>query len=282
MKKVLTLALVALMGLSANAQDLPQPSPSANVMQRVGLTDVEITYSRPAMRGRTIFGDLVPYGEMWRTGANKATAINFSTDVEIEGQKLEAGTYSLFTIPNKDSWTIILNKNTELWGVDGYSQDMDAARFEVEAEKGAKIESMRISVENVSNNSADVVIAWAETKASFTIKVNTDEMAMANIEAALAADDATWRTYLNAGNYYLRNDMDAAQALEYCKTATEMNEENWYAQFVYAQALAANGMNDEAEEAAAEAKEMGQNAAEEAGETFNYGPMIDQFVEGIE
>ncbi|NVK28026.1 MAG: DUF2911 domain-containing protein [Flavobacteriia bacterium] len=282
MKKVLTLALVALMGLSANAQDLPQPSPSANVMQRVGLTDVEITYSRPAMRGRTIFGDLVPFGEMWRTGANKATAISFSTDVEIEDQKVEAGTYSLFTIPNKDSWTIILNKNTELWGVDGYSEDMDVIRFEVAPEKGMKLESMRISVENVSNDGADIVIAWAETQARFGIKVNTAEMAMANIEAALAADDATYRTYLNAGNYYLRNNLDAAQALEYCKTAIEMNDENWYAQFVYAQALAANGMNNEAEEAAMEAKEMGLKTAEAAGESFNYGPMIDAFVEGME
>jgi hypothetical protein len=116
MKKVTSLftALLILGGLSA--QEMPAPSPAAMVMQRVGLTDITIEYSRPGVKSRMIFGDLVPYNKLWRTGANKATLIKLSTDAKINGQEIKAGSYSIFTIPGEEEWVVIFNKDTELWG----------------------------------------------------------------------------------------------------------------------------------------------------------------------
>ncbi len=121
MKKLIT-SLALFVGLYSFAQELPQPSPAASLKQRVGLTDIQVDYSRPSLKGRKAFGELVPYGQLWRTGANKATSIEFSTDVMINKIPVPAGKYSIFTIPSEKSWVIILNRNTELWGVDGYDK----------------------------------------------------------------------------------------------------------------------------------------------------------------
>lgn len=282
MKKTFTLALGLLMSVGIMAQDLPQPSPAASVSQRVGVTDVEVNYSRPGVKGRTIFGDLVPYGELWRTGANKATAITFSTPVMIGETKLEAGSYSIFSIPNETEWTIILNKNTELWGTDGYDQEMDAVRIKATPMKHGSVESMSISIENVTANSADVMIAWADVVVSFGIEVNTAEYAAANIEAALSADNADWRTYRNAASYYLNNDMNMELANEYMTTSIEMNQESWYSYLLHAQIMAKLDMTDEATEAAETALEKGRAASEAAGQEFPYEGMITEFMESME
>ena len=113
--------------------ELPRVSPKATVSQTVGLTDVTITYCRPSVRGRTIWGGLVPYDEVWRTGANEATTITFTDDVTIDGNKLPAGTYGLFTVPGKDEWTVVFNKGAKQWGAYEYKQDQDALRIKVEA-----------------------------------------------------------------------------------------------------------------------------------------------------
>lgn len=280
MKKTLTLAFGLLLGLSVVAQDLPQPSPSASVSQRVGVTDVQVDYSRPSMKGRDIFGGLVPYNELWRTGANKATAITFSTPVEIGGTKLEAGSYSLFTIPGEASWEIILNKNTELWGTDGYDSEMDAVRMEVTPVNHGRVESMSISFANVTVNSADIMIAWSDVSVSFPIKVNTEEYAEANIEEALSGE-ADARAYRNSAMYYLNNDINMEMAAEYINTSLEMSP-NWYSMYLNAQIQAKLGNMDEAEDAAEEALEMGQAAAEENDTEFAYEGMITEFMENLE
>lgn len=281
MKKTLTLALSLCMSAWMMGQDLPQPSPAATVQQRVGLTDITVEYSRPAMKGREIFGGLVPMGEMWRTGANKATAVTFSTDVTVNGQTVPAGKYSLFTIPNEGEWTIILNGNTELWGVDGYESEKDVLRYSTTPETGDAVESMRISLENVSSEGAELVVAWDKTRASMLIEVNTHDVAMSNIQAAMDEKPEDWRVYRNAANYYKQNDIDNAQALKWIERSLELNAENWYSHYMHAELLAANGRDEEAKDAAQTALEMGRAAAEDNGGEFNYAPMIETFISNL-
>ena len=160
MKSVFT-SILALFAFAAIAQDLPQPSPAASVSQTIGLTEVEVVYSRPGAKGRTIFGDLVPYGEVWRTGANKATAITFSNDVTIDDKKVKAGTYSVFTKPGKKEWTVMFNSETELWGAGNYSSDNDVAVVKVKAAKMAdEEESFTIGFTNISDEGADMYMRW--------------------------------------------------------------------------------------------------------------------------
>lgn len=264
------------------AQELPQRSPAATVSQRVGLTDVKVEYSRPAVRGREIFGELVPFGQLWRTGANKATSVSFSTDVIIGENSIERGTYSIFSIPNEGEWVIILNSETELWGIDGYNEANDVARVTVEAQKSDAIENFSISVENITENTADLVFAWANTSVSLPIRVKTSEQAMANITSALAENPEDWRVYRNAANYYLANNIDLPQAQKYMEKSLELNEDNWFSHFLYAKILAANGETGDAEDEAEEALKMGREEAEEDNTEFNYAGMIESFLEGLE
>lgn len=171
------ISLVALMSLfittatlaQERASDEPRTSPNATVSQTIGTTDITITYGRPAVNDRTIFGDLVPYGEVWRTGANESTALVVSDDVTIEGNKLEAGTYSLYTVPGKDEWTIIINSKLS-WGTQ-YDKSKDVLRFTVEPQEADFIERMLFYFEDVTNESATVVLRWDTTKVPFTINI---------------------------------------------------------------------------------------------------------------
>lgn len=147
----------------------PRTSPNATVSQTIGTTDITITYGRPAVNDRDIFGSLVPYNEVWRTGANESTAIVVSDDVTIEGNKLEAGTYSIYTIPGKDSWTIILNSKLS-WGTQ-YDKSKDLFRFKVTPKEANYIERMMFYFDDVTKKSANVVLWWDNTKVPFTIEV---------------------------------------------------------------------------------------------------------------
>lgn len=282
MKKSILALATFLLTMGMNAQELPQKSPAATTTQRVGLTDVEVVYSRPAIKGRTIFGDLVPYDALWRTGANKATQVTFSTPVAFGETKVDAGSYSLFTIPGKDKWTVILNKNTELWGTDGYSEEQDAARFVAVPKRSENVESMRITIETVSDEGAELVIAWEGVSVSVPLKVSTHDVAMQNIAEALASEDANWSTYRNAAGYFYDNNIELEKALEYIEKSLELKGDNWYSHFMHAEILAATGNTDDAEEAAEEAIEIGEKAAEENGKSFNYTGMIEAFIEGLE
>lgn len=171
------ISLVGLMSICITATALaqergneePRTSPNATVSQTIGTTDITLTYGRPAVNDRMIFGDLVPYGEVWRTGANEATALVVSDDVAIEGNELEAGTYSLYTIPGKDEWTIIINSKLS-WGTQ-YDKSKDVLRFTVEPQKADFIERMLFYFEDVSQESATVVLHWDTTKVPFTINI---------------------------------------------------------------------------------------------------------------
>ncbi|MBD0776184.1 DUF2911 domain-containing protein [Maribacter sp. ANRC-HE7] len=226
MKKFLVLVCVALASFSIEAQiKTPQPSPSSTLKQTVGLTDVTVAYSRPAMRGRTIFGDLVPYDKLWRTGANKNTTIDFSTDVTIGGQELKAGSYAIFTKPGETSWEVIFYSDTENWGTPQQWDDSKvAAKTTVEVlTMPMDVESFMIVIDEISNDAATLGILWEKTYVGVKFEVPTDATVMQNIEKVIngpSADD-----YFAAAVYYSSTDKDINKAKEFMDKAMAMIEE---------------------------------------------------------
>lgn len=269
-KSILTLSLVVVAYFAqttiANAQlQLPQPSPKAKLAQTAGLTDITIEYSAPAVKGRTIWGDLVPYNEVWRAGANKATSVNFSKDVVINSELIvngeinakdvtvPAGTYSLFYIPGKEVWTIILNKNTELWGSDGYKQEEDVVRTSAKPEAISNRERMTFIVSNFSDESATLEMEWEKVRISLPIKLGTAKQAVGNINSSLGG---TWRTYASAARYMYETLKDYDAALKYIDQSLSLTQD-WYNTWFKAKILAAKGMTKEAQALAVKAKELG-------------------------
>ena len=280
MKKILT-SLAVLATIAAGAQDLPQPSPSTHLEQRVGLTDITLDYSRPSVNGRVIFGDLVPFGSHWRAGANQNTKVTFSKPVTIAGTDVAAGTYSLSMIPNKGTWTVILNTKTDMWGVDGYSQEQDVLRVEVTPQAIAPVETMRLSLENITVSNAEIVLDWSDVRIALPVELNTMELATANIDAAIAAEPENWRVYRNAANFYNQNNIELATALTYMEKSIALNPDSWYSYYLYAQVLAKNDRKKEAKKAASKALEMGRAESAKNNATFNYADTIKRFVSDL-
>jgi tetratricopeptide (TPR) repeat protein len=204
--------------------NMPQPSPAATLTQRVGLMDVTISYSRPSMRGRKIFGELLPYGELWRTGANAATTIKFSDEVTIEGKKVPAGTYSLFSIPGQNEWTVMLNKNANASAND-YKEAEDVARFTVKSQKtGSTYETFTIDLSDISNNTAMLNIKWENTKASLKLEQEVDSKVMAQIKDRMEPGS---NVYFQAAMYYMETGKDLNQAMEWMNKATAKDPQFW-------------------------------------------------------
>lgn len=273
MKRLFTIAAVSLLAINLQAQDLPMPSPESETEQMIGLAEVEISYSRPSMKGRTIFGDLVPLDEMWRTGANKCTTIETNEDITVNGKELAAGTYSIFTIPGKEMWTIIFNKNTELWGTGGYNAEEDALRLEVKAGMMSdKVETFTIDFSDVTTSSAHLNIYWESTKVSVKLEHDYMDKAIENIEASLQEAKGAFRTYESAAEFYIDNEMEADKALELAKRSVEMNEVFWNV-YTLSRAYANKGMYDEAIKAAERSLELSEAA--------DYAPYIKRNKENI-
>ena len=243
--------------LSASAQDLPKPSPFGKVEQVVGLTNISVEYSRPSMKGREIFGGLVPYDKVWRTGANLNTIIEFSGPVKIEGKDLAAGKYSLFTIPGQQSWEIIFNKNIELSGEGDRKDEEDALRVKVPAGKGDNFETFTILFDNVKDDKAELQLRWATTVAKVNIHADAMDMSMANIKEALAKPDADFRAYHNSARFLIDRNMMPKEALQYAQKSTELEKTFWNVHTL-ALAHAANGQYDKAIAAAEESKKMAE------------------------
>ncbi|MBR9861634.1 DUF2911 domain-containing protein [bacterium] len=238
----------------------PQPSPLGELEQMVGLTEIEIEYSRPGVKDRKIFGELVPFDQMWRTGANASTKIEFSTDVTINGENVPAGEYALYTIPGKTEWTIILHKNLEYWGTGGddYDKSEDQIRFKVKSNSAypVKIETFTINIADVSDNGCNIELLWENTQVKFAVGVSYDEVVMKQIEAAMSISP---RTYYAAARYYLEHDKDLTQALEWINKAVEGDETYWIVR-QKALILAKLGKYDEAIKAAERSKALAQEA----------------------
>jgi hypothetical protein len=197
MRKFIAICLFVISALPLAAQTpppalkLPRVSQHAVTTQTVGLTDITVDYSRPAVKGRVIWGGLVPYDKVWRTGANEATQISFSDDVTINGQPLPKGTYSLHTIPGKDSWTIIFNKTAKQWGSFNYKEADDALRVTAKPEKAPFRELMSIEFPQMTNDNATVAIRWENIIVPFSVGMNTTAKVMADATAAVAGAAAT-------------------------------------------------------------------------------------------
>ncbi|MDO9276111.1 MAG: DUF2911 domain-containing protein [Lutibacter sp.] len=224
--------LLAVVGLTStiNAQiKTPQPSPAAKTEQVVGLTDVTVEYSRPGMKGRTIFGDLVPFGEVWRTGANANTKITFSDDVTIGGKELKKGTYAIYTIPNKTSWDVIFYSDATNWG---NPEKWDESKVAIKTtakvlQMPMKIESFTISLDDVNLDSAVIGIMWENTYVGVKFEVPTDKTTMKSIETTLAGP--TKNDYYQTATYYHTAGKDLNQALVWIKKAVEGdNPAFWY------------------------------------------------------
>jgi hypothetical protein len=206
-------ALLPVSTVRAQQLDLPRPSPKATVSQTVGLTDVTIAYCRPGVKGRVIWGGLVPYDQVWRTGANEATTITFADDVTIEGTTLPAGTYGLFTIPGKDEWTVIFNKGAKQWGAYEYKQTEDVLRIKAKPQPAPFHELMTFSFSAVSSESAQVALNWENLQVAFTFKVATiDKVLAASRKAVADAKPDDWRTPYRAAAFCLDNNVNLAEA----------------------------------------------------------------------
>ena len=203
----------------------PQPSPLGMVSQRVGLTDVAIEYSRPGVKGRTIFGDLVAFGKTWRTGANSNTKVTFSSDVIIDGQTLKAGSYGLYSVPNKDSWEVMFYTESDNSGVPrDWDDSKVAAKTTVNVQAfPINVETFTISINDVTSTTAVLGILWEKTYVAVTFEVPTDEMVSATIDAVMAATPKAG-DYYNAAIYYNQQDIDIKRANEWMEKAMSLTE----------------------------------------------------------
>ena len=203
----------------------PQPSPKATVEQRVGLTDVSVEYSRPGVRGRTIFGDLVPFGKTWRTGANSNTKVTFSSDVSIDGQTLKAGSYGLYTVPNENSWEIMFYAESDNSGVPReWDNTKVVAKTSVEVySMPMNVETFTITFDDVSGTSATLGILWEKTYVGIKLEVPTDKLVSETIDAVMAASPEAG-DYYNAAIYYRQQDLDIKKANEWMEKAMSLTE----------------------------------------------------------
>ena len=249
MKKIIFLACAAFTLMTADAQlRTPAPSPSQTVKQDFALSSIELSYSRPGMKGRKIYGDLVPFGKVWRTGANQATIITFGEEVNIGGKKIPAGKYGLLTIPDKNSWTVIISKQLDVTSPAGYKQDMDVVRVEAKPMKvDNNIETFTIQFTNVKPTSVDLQFLWENTSVSIPITADVETKVMAQIDNLMNKDN---RPYFGAAMYYMDNGKDLNQALVWFDKAVELNPTAFWIHHQRANALAKLGKKEEAKAAA--------------------------------
>ena len=228
MKKILLFTLAITMSLAVNAQiKTPAPSPFSKIEQKVGLTDVTLEYSRPSMRGRTIFGNLVPFGKVWRTGANANTKITFSGDVTIGGKNLKAGSYAIFTIPQADKWEVVFY--TETGGGAPKELDKEKVAASVMAEViplSMDIQSFTMSFDDVTSNSAVIGMLWEKSYVGVKFNVPTDDTVMAAIDNALSGP--SFGDYYAAASYYFGEGKDISKAKEWIDKAMSMTESPRY------------------------------------------------------
>ncbi len=251
------LAIGTLVSVSAQSVQLPQPSPAASVSLVAGITEIKIDYSSPAVKGREIYGNLVPMGEVWRTGANSATSISFSTDVMIDGKPVKAGKYAIFTIPNQNEWTVILNSNEGQWGSTNYKKELDVLRFTVAPKKlSTARERLVFSLDHISDNEAHVVFGWEKQGFRFPVKLETNKLVLAGINKFYHFDDASWYANANSAIYLAKEKTDLSRALLLADLSVSQSK-HFYSRWAKAKVLEAMGDVPGAIAAATEAKAIG-------------------------
>jgi len=276
------LAMVS--GLQAQTPNInfPAASPACTLKQRVGLTDIEIVYSRPGVKGRTIFGGIVPYGQVWRTGANQATKITFSTPVKLESTDIPAGTYALFTIPGEDEWTIIISTNAAQWGAFQYNQKDDFARVKVAPVPLAQpVEAFTIDLNNIRDDSATLNLIWDKTRVPVKLELDVVGKLVPQIEAAMAAPGKkSDGFYFQAATFYFNHDQDLKKTLDWVNDGLADNPRIAYEMLhLKAQILAKQG--DRAGAIAA-AKQSSELAVKAEGPGSSFVKMNDDLISSLQ
>lgn len=283
MKKILAILLLASCFATEAQIQTPGASPSGTVSSVVGLTDVKVSYSRPKMKGRKIFGDgkdfLTPYGEMWRTGANSGTVITFSDDVKVEGKDVKKGDYLLLTIPGASEWTVILYNDVAMGGnTANYKQEKDAARFTVKPEKlNEKVETFTINISDISedNTSAKIQLAWENTSVKFTINADYDAKVMKAIEAGTKVSPGN---YIAAANYYFDNGKDLNKALEWITLGINTGNADAFWN-IHTKAKIQNALGDK--KGAIETAQLSMAKAKSAPSDFGYVKLNEELIAKI-
>lgn len=233
MKKILTVfscASLLFINVVTAQVNMPSPSTTQTVKQEFGMGSIELIYSRPNIKNRIVFGDLVPYGKLWRTGANGATKLTFTTPVEIGGKKIDTGSYALYTIPAEDNWEIILNKGINNGGTTGYKESEDVVRFTVSSVKATtKTETFTMQFANIKPESCDLQLVWEKKSVSISITTNIKDKIRAQLDAAMLTEK---KPYWQAAQFYFEYDKNLTRALENVTKATEENPKAFY-MFLY-------------------------------------------------
>lgn len=259
MKKLFITAIAACGLFIAEAQlKTPAPSPTQTIKQDFALSSVELSYSRPGVKGRTIFGDLVPYGKVWRTGANQATTLTFGEDVMIGDKKVPAGKYGLLTIPDSKEWTIIISKQTDVTSPAAYKEDQDVVRVKVTPYAlPMSIETFTMSFDDVKSNSCNIGMMWDKTYVALPISADVEKKVMAQIDQLMNKDN---KPYFNAAMYYMENGKDLNTALGWFDKAVEAQPTAFWIHHQRANCLAKLGKKAEAKMAAEKSKDLATTA----------------------
>lgn len=276
--KIVAFFLICSTTTGVIAQNLPKPSPKAKLEQRIGLTDIAVEYSRPSTKGRVIFGDLVPYDKIWRAGANKNSLITFNDHVKIEGEKVEAGTYSIFIIPSekKSKWTLILNSVIDGWGDGKYDSINNVVTLLVEPKTIEKQETMQFSFDNLKANTGDLKMSWADKSISVKIEVEVESKAWEYIDVAIrdANDKNSASVYRNSAKYTVTTNKRLDDGLKWINESIS-KQEYWYSYWVKADVQHAMGDNAGAIKSANKAIELGEAGAKESGKPFGYKDRLE-------
>lgn len=259
--------LAAILFINSNAQQLKTPaaSPTQNLKQDFGIGNIELSYSRPSIKGRKYFdenSELAPVGKVWRTGANGATTLTFSDDVKIGGVDVKAGKYGLLSIPGKAEWTLIITSQTDVTNPNNYKQESDVVRVKAKpVALGMSIENFTMQFGNITPTTCDLQLMWGTTAVSLPIVGEIDSKIMAQIDKLLKSDD---RPYFNAASYYLNNNKDLNQALVWFDKAIEQNPNGYWIYYEKANCLVKMGKKAEAKAAAQKSLELAKASKDDA------------------
>lgn len=253
---------------------MPAPSPTQTISQEFGMGKIELTYSRPNVKGRKLFGqksELAPLGELWRTGANAATKVKFTDEVNIAGNKIDSGTYVLYTIPGEKEWEVILNKGLTNWGTDGYKKEQDVARIKIIPMKmGGAMETFTMQVANVQPESCEIHIMWGKTAVSIPVTTNVKDRLRAQIETALQTEK---KPFWQAANFYYEWDKDYAKALTNIDGAIAGNPKGFWMYLLKAKIQKELGQKDAAKASAQKCIEVATEA-----KNADYVRMAQEFI----
>jgi len=253
-----TITVAAFFSVKAQSIKTPPPSPTQTIKQDFGLSSIELSYSRPGVKGRKVFGDLVPYGKVWRTGANNATTINFADDVTIGSAKIPAGKYGLLTIPDKDNWTIIITKQLDVTSPAAYKPENDMVKVNVKPmTMKDKMETLTMQFANVKPSACELHIMWENTAVALPISEDVETAVMKQIDNAMNKDN---RPYFQSAMYYLDNGKDLNKALAWFDKAIEQQPDAYWVYHQRANALAKLGRKDEAKVSAQRSIELAKDA----------------------